>query len=225
MYTYLIINISIILIPLILSFDKKVAFYRKFRNYLFSVSIVSTFFILWDFLAVDRGDWSFNPDYITGYKILNLPVEEILFFITVPYSCIFIYETLLSYFEQKHFNLNKYLLLIPITLFLLTGTLFINQPYTATVILVCSVIFIVQAALNPDFLRSNLFWAAIGISFIPFLIFNYLLTSLPVVKYNPEAIWNLRFTTIPLEDFFYSFAMIYLYISLYQFSKKFIKPL
>lgn len=223
MYTYLLINISIISLPLILSFDKKVSFYRKFLNYLFSVSIVSTFFILWDIIAVERGDWSFNPEYLTGISILNLPVEEILFFITVPYGCIFIYETLLSYFKEKHFELNKYFLIAPAVLFFVVGILFINQAYTATVLFVCSAILIVPVLLNYKLIRSNLFWIAIIVSYLPFFIFNYMLTSLPVVKYNPYAIWEIRLTTIPIEDFLYSFSMVYLWIVFYEYSKKFIK--
>jgi lycopene cyclase domain-containing protein len=49
---------------------------------------------------------------------------------------------------------------------------------------------------------------------------NYLLTSLPVVEYNPEAITGIRISTIPLEDFFYSFAMITSWLVVYELLKK-----
>jgi hypothetical protein len=61
---------------------------------------------------------------------------------------------------------------------------------------------------------------------IPFIIFNYLLTSIPIVSYNANAIWgadglwNGRFFTIPLEDFFYNFSMLSFYLLVYQVFKK-----
>jgi len=56
-------------------------------------------------------------------------------------------------------------------------------------------------------------------SFIPFLIVNYALTSLPVVLYNPASVWGFRILTIPIEDFFYSFSMISFYIIVYTASE------
>jgi hypothetical protein len=46
------------------------------------------------------------------------------------------------------------------------------------------------------------------ITFVPFLLFNGLLTALPVVLYNPKEIWGVRAYTIPIEDFFYSFSLL-----------------
>jgi len=63
------------------------------------------------------------------------------------------------------------------------------------------------------------YWLYIIISFIPFMIFNYLLTSLIVVYYNPKAIWGIRVTTIPLEDFFYNFSMLSFYLMAYVYFK------
>ena len=50
---------------------------------------------------------------------------------------------------------------------------------------------------------------------VPFVVFNYLLTSTVIVHYSPEAIWGVRVTTIPLEDFFYNFSMLSFYLAAY----------
>src|ERR1017187_1219286 len=84
--------------PLTLSFDKKVAFYKKWK-YLFPAMIIpALFYIAWDIFFTSEGVWYFNEKYITGIKIVNLPLEEVLFFLMVPYCCVFIYECIRCYF-------------------------------------------------------------------------------------------------------------------------------
>ncbi len=55
------------------------------------------------------------------------------------------------------------------------------------------------------------------------LIFNYYLTSRPVVFYNTEVNLNLRILTIPIEDFFYSFSLISIVVMSYEFFTKRLK--
>ena len=107
MSTYLLINILIIFFPLILSFDKNLKFYKKVPYVLQSIAFISTAYIVWDVIATERGDWAFSPEHLIGFYILGLPLEEILFFITVPYACIFIFETVSFYVKEKKLNFNK----------------------------------------------------------------------------------------------------------------------
>jgi lycopene cyclase domain-containing protein len=83
----------------------------------------------------------------------------------------------------------------------------------------CGFYFIASLVFYPEILKMRNYWLYIIISFVPFMIFNYLLTSLIVVYYNPDAIWGIRITTIPLEDFFYNFAMLSFYLMLYLYFK------
>ena len=101
MSEYLLINLLIILFPLFLSFEKKIRYYKKLPAVFASIFVVGVVYVLWDATATYRGDWSFNPQFINGIKILFLPFEEILFFITVPYSAIFLYETAILYLPEK----------------------------------------------------------------------------------------------------------------------------
>lgn len=220
MSTYLIINILIIAVPLILSFDKNLKYYRKIPHLLFSISIVSTAYIIWDVIATARGDWAFNPEHLIGVKIFGLPIEEILFFITVPYSCIFIYETVRFYIKEKHLTINKNVFLITAFFLILFGIIFNHQHYTLTVSIFTGMFFILAVYLNNKLLESFHFWLTMLISFIPFLLVNYFLTSIPVVTYNDLAFFGERFITIPLEDFLYSFSMIANWILFYEISSK-----
>ncbi len=57
----------------------------------------------------------------------------------------------------------------------------------------------------------------IGFMVIGFLVCNGILTALPVVTYNPNQMLDIRFFTIPVEDFIYGFALITSTISIYEF--------
>lgn len=220
MSTYLLINIAIIFFPLILSFDKNLKFYKKVPYVLQSVAFISTAYIVWDVIATKRGDWAFNPEHLIGINILGLPIEEILFFITVPYSCIFIYETVSFYIKEKKLNFNGKLFLIPAILIIILGIIFYDQNYTFTVLIFVGAFFIGAILFNESLLGSRNFWITMLISFLPFLIVNYFLTSIPVVTYNDTAFSGKRFITIPYEDFLYSFSMISLWILFYVLAKE-----
>ncbi|MBN1861418.1 MAG: lycopene cyclase domain-containing protein [Candidatus Thermoplasmatota archaeon] len=223
---YLILDILIILFPLLLSFKWKFAFYRYFKALFPAIAIVGAGYIIWDAIVTSRGDWWFNYEYLSGITIIGLPLEEILFFIVVPYSCIFIYENLAYFVPDKKIRFNKFFYVVLIVLFVISGLAFYHQDYTILALMSCAFFLLVALWRFPDILQSRNYWLYIGISMIPFIIFNYLLTSIPIVLYNPAAIWggdglwNGRFFTIPLEDFFYNYSMLSFYLMVYVFFKK-----
>lgn len=219
MSTYLLINILIISFPLFLSFDQNLKYYKKVPNVLQSILFISTAYIIWDVIATKRGDWAFNPKHLLGLYFFNLPLEEILFFITVPYSCIFIYETVSFYIKEKRFTLNTKYFLIPALLLAALGIIFYKQNYTFTVSIFSAAFFIGALIFNDRLLLSRNFWITMIISFLPFLLVNYFLTSIPVVTYNDTSFSGKRFLTIPYEDFLYSFSMISLWILFYELAK------
>jgi len=220
---YLIIDILIIAFPLIFSFKWKFKYYKFFKPLAASILIVGISYIVWDAIVTARGDWSFNYDYLSGIKIVGLPLEEILFFIVVPFACIFIYENLVFFIKDKKIPFNKWFYLSIAGIFIIVGLIFRNQDYTILSMFSCALFFILAPTLSPDMLKSRNYWFYVILSFIPFIIFNYLLTSLIVVFYNPNAIWgghgtwNGRFFTIPFEDFFYNFAMLSFYLMVYLY--------
>ena len=180
--------------------------------------IISTLFIVWDALAAARGDWAFNHKYIIGFSLLGLPIEEILFFITVPYSCIFLYETFRTYFKEKSVYYSQNLYGILAVLSFATAIIFRDKAYTATIFIMTGTLFTTARFCFRSIFSSSLYWLYIIICTLLFAVFNHFLTSLPVVTYSPQAITGLRAGTIPIEDFFYNFSLLSFYLIIYLFA-------
>jgi len=226
---YLTLDILILIFPLLFSFKWVFPYYKNYKPLFASILIVGGVYILWDILVTARGDWWFNHEYLVdfGFTIGGIPLEEALFFVVVPYSCIFIYENLQYFFKEKEVFFEKWIYYLLSVLLVVGAIIFYHQEYTVLALLSVSFFFVIAATWFPGLLKSRNYWLYILISFIAFIIFNYLLTSIPVVLYNPEAIWGGtvnqvwygRFITIPFEDFFYNFSMLSFYLLVYRFFK------
>jgi lycopene cyclase domain-containing protein len=221
--TYLVLNLCIIAVPLWYTPDKRTAYYLRLPALGFSIAVVSTCYLLWDILVTARGEWSFNGKYLTGVQILNIPLEEVLFFITVPYSCLFIYEVVLYATKSSKFRLPASVIIAMILALLALSLAFYPQGYTSKALVSCGFFLMIAPLLDRPLLESKQYWIWLAICYMPFLIINTVLTALPVVEYNNEAIWGLRIGTIPLEDFFYNYAMLSFYLLFYRIGKKFIQ--
>lgn len=227
---YLLLDALILLFPFLLSFTWKFRYYKFYKPLFASIVIVGGVYILWDIIVTARGDWWFNHEYLVdvGFTLGGIPIEEALFFVVVPYSCIFIYENLQYFFNDKKIRFNTWIYYGMAVILFIVGAMFYHQDYTILALFSVGAFFIIAATWFPKILESRNYWIYILISFVAFLIFNYLLTSIPIVLYNPNAIWGGtvdqiwygRFITIPFEDFFYNFSMLSFYLMLYIYFKE-----
>lgn len=218
-YTYLLLNFLTILFPLLLSFDKKVAFYKQWKYIFPSLFLTGILYLGWDYLFTINQVWSFNPNYIIGIYFYGLPLEEILFFITVPFACIFIYQCLLAYIKTDYLAkvasyINYVLLLFSLVLLFI----YVDRLYSlinfATLFLV-----ILYVQFKPKFVPMGRFYLAYLVTLIPFYIINGLLTSIPVVSYNNLENMGFRVGSIPFEDHFYSMSLFLINMLFYQYFK------
>ncbi len=225
-FTYLALNLGTLFIPFIASFYKPKAFYKSWK-YFFSANIlVAIPFVLWDIQFTKMGVWGFNSDYFLGTQILNLPFEEVMFFVCIPYACTFTYFALeyllpeIKYHKYQQFF--KYLFLAISVSFILFG---FQQVYTITIGIVALIMILYSIWHEIDFTHIFLTYFLVTPFF---LIVNGILTGSfikePVVWYNNTENFGLRVGTIPIEDFLYSFVLISLNILLMngiqQLSKK-----
>ena len=101
MYTYLILDFVTIAIPLAFSFESRVRYYRKWKYVVAASFLAGVPFLLWDEFFAAAGVWGFNPAYLLGIYVGHLPLEEILFFLFIPFSCVFIYEVLGAFLSDR----------------------------------------------------------------------------------------------------------------------------
>ena len=98
---YLIVLAVSFIAPFILSFSKKMDFYKYPLRLILAIGIPFVLFIIWDIIVTARGHWSFNPNYTIGLRIYNLPVEEVLFFLIIPFCGLFTWESVKYFTRQK----------------------------------------------------------------------------------------------------------------------------
>ena len=214
---YLLLNILILAGPLALSFDKRVRFYSYWPKLFPSIGIVMMLFIVWDGLVTDR-HWFFNTSYTLPVRLFNLPIGEWLFFITVPYSCIFTWEVLAAYFSNQKFQFSLITQSIFSLVIMLTGSVILisGKEYTGIVLIVFGFIFLLDILLKTRLFHQSRTYYFSAILFLMMFIFNGYLTSRPIVLYHKQYQLNFRIITIPIEDFFYGFALVFLVLIIYE---------
>jgi len=218
-YTYLLINFLSVLFPFILSFDKRVAFHKSWKFVWPGILITGALFLFWDVIFTIDNVWSFNPKYIVGISILGLPLEEVLFFLTVPFACTFIYACLNHYLKRQiDIRLTRIISNIIIIFSIVILTFYHHRIYTrVSFTLVAFLLILLQFILKVRWL--NRFYVAFLVSLLPFYIINGILTSLPVVIYNNAQNMGFRIGAIPFEDHFYLMALLLMNIGLFEYFK------
>jgi lycopene cyclase domain-containing protein len=213
-WTYLLVDFFTVIVPFLFSFHPKIRFDRYFKPYLIANLASASIFLIWDALFTKAGVWGFNEKYITGLHFYNLPIEEVLFFFCIPFSCLFTYHCFSILFRIKwKENVTNYVLISLIIFLLLTGALNADRAYTSmTFISTALVLILLRFAFKVSWFDRLL--TTYLVLLIPFFIVNGILTGTglnePVVWYNNQENLGLRLLTIPFEDIFYGFELIVL---------------
>jgi len=222
MYTYLLLNVLTISLPLIFSFHKRLNYYKSWNTFFPAVIITATIFITWDIYFTDIGVWGFNSDYLTGINIGNLPIEEWLFFFCIPYAIVFTYASVKKLVRSEILLTDAKYISIGLALILLFIAIYnVDKIYTFITFFSTALFLIVQTFLfKPEYMGK--FYLSYLIIFLgPFLLVNGILTGSfikePVVWYNNNENLGIRIFTIPVEDFVYGFLLYLMNVTLYEY--------
>lgn len=220
-YTYLIVDLASIAIPLAFSFHPRLKFYLRWKEFFPAALAIGAAFIAWDVFFTSIGVWGFNPKYLTGVYFFNLPMEEWLFFICIPYACLFTYHCLNILIQKDFFKkIGNPIFMALAAVLIVLGILFFDRLYTRTTFLLAAGLILVHLIFIRESYLGRFLFAYI-VTLIPFFIVNGILTgswiSEEVVWYNSNEIIGVRLGTIPVEDSMYGMLLLLAITSLYEY--------
>ena len=221
-YTYSLILFFTVIICFVASFDRRLRFDREFIPFLKASALVAIFFIVWDIWFTSRGVWWFDTRYTIGVMIAGLPLEEWLFFIFIPFSCIFTYFCINKFFRLEQLSaFNNILVFVSVIVCAVVALRYADRIYTVvTAVVTILTLLIFHFVLRVQWItQASLVFTLLMLGFLPV---NGILTGTglesPIVNYNPADFMGIRILTIPIEDAVYGYSQFLLVL---YFFKKF----
>ncbi|WP_298550671.1 lycopene cyclase domain-containing protein [uncultured Algibacter sp.] len=213
-HLYLLLNLGSLVVPFIFSFHPKLKFYKLWKPLFIGIVISMSIFIPWDIIFTKQGVWGFNDDYFLGIKLFSLPIEEWLFFICIPYACVFTHYALLYYFPSLTLSKSttKTISYVFVLLLIILSVYNYNKWYSLINFSLAAILIIFVINYSIELLGN--FYLTFIVMLVPFFIVNGTLTGSfienEVVWYNNLENLNIRLFTIPIEDTVYAFSLILL---------------
>lgn len=223
-YTYILIDFFTVVVCFAFSFHPKIRFDKHFLAFLKASVLVAVPFIIWDALFTKFGIWWFNTDYTLGLTIFGLPIEEGLFFICIPFACVFTFFCLDKFFKLDWANaFNNTIVFVSVIVCILSALLFHDKMYTfVTAVAATLVLVYLHFIANVEWIgKASLVYLILMLGFFPV---NGILTGsgLPsaVVNYNPNEFLGIRMFTIPIEDAVYGYSQFLLVLYFFKMFQK-----
>jgi lycopene cyclase domain-containing protein len=219
-YYYLGLMLFTLSYPLAQSFEHRLRYYKQWYALFPAILSMCLVFIAWDHWFTEMGVWGFNDRYIIGIYLLNLPLEEWLFFFLVPFACIFIYEVMNYYVKKDIFRPIALPLLYFLMVFcLIIGLSNLDKWYTGVSFIFAGMVLSIHLIIFSDRYFGRFFLAYLVI-LIPFMLINGVLTGSwidePIVWYNNEENLSIRIGTVPIEDSVYNLGMLLMVHTIYE---------
>jgi lycopene cyclase domain-containing protein len=219
MSLYLWLDLLSISVPFLVSFHPRIRLYRQWKALFLALIITLVPFIVWDVYFTIQGYWGFNDAYLSGLYLFHLPLEEWLFFICIPYACVFTHVSILEINPDLSLSekVSKLITFVLFAIFVLVLVFNIDKAYTSVDMIFGIITLALVSKFNPKLLQS--FYLTFLFMLIPFFIVNGILTGTGIegniVWYNDAENLGIRLGTIPVEDTAYAFSLILLNLWLF----------
>ncbi len=216
-FEYLLFNLTVVLGPVASQFSRQIKSVSRWRLKLRVSVIVMIPYVIWDAL-VAGSHWQFNTAYTLDFRFFSLPIEEWLFFITVPFGCLLVWETLpqvdrwLARLRSLRHIRNVLYAALPVGIWVFST----GKQYTGLVLCCFGFVGLMDMLLRTDLLLRPKTYLYLAIVAGLILVFNGYLTARPVVMYGEVYQMGYRIWTIPIEDFGYGFTMMLFNTMLYE---------
>jgi lycopene cyclase domain-containing protein len=218
-YTYLLVNLGLLLFSGLVFSNRQINFAGQSKFIILAVLInVFAFSVPTEFLTQLKVI-VFNPPYLSGMTLWELPIEELLLSLLLPLSGIAIY--LFLNMRYKDNSLEKYsLALSNMMLGVCIAMLYFGHQklytlFTFSILLV----FLLYIEYVNKIRFMYKFYRAFLVSLLLFYTVYGILTSIPVIQYTTEETLNFNFSHIPFESHFYYMSMLLLSVYLYELFK------
>lgn len=218
-YIYFLIDLGLLLFTGLLFSLKTSAFAKNSKFIVLAVLInVFVFSVPTEFLTQLKVI-VFNPPYLTGLTLWELPIEELLLSMLLPGAGLAVYFFLNTRYPAN--GLEKYSLAVSnILLGVCIAMLYFGHQKLFTVFtfaLLMAFLVYIEYVSKIRFMYK--FYRAYLASLIVFYIVYGMLTSIPVVQYNIAETLNFNLFHIPFESHFYFMDMLLLSVYLFEVFK------
>lgn len=213
---YLIFNLFVLSGPLAFSYLRWSNFRSARKKAILAACLVAVPYIAWD-IAVTGSHWHFNRPYTLNARFLGLPAGEWLFFVSVPFACLFSWETLFFQRDEKAVPLLSLVRWCWVALLVVGMWVYVQGlGYTGLMLIALGLAALVDIFSRTEVLLRPRTYAFLGFVCLMTLIFNGYLTARPVVLYEASQQIGFRVWTIPIEDFGYGISLMLFNVVLYQ---------
>lgn len=216
-FTYLLLALGILVIPMVLLFVKKTSFNQTIKFAIPAVLITGLAFSVFATILVVAGVWSFHPAYLTGVSLWKIPVEEFLFSVAISLAGIGVYVSLNAFFpnnalDKFSLSFSNLLMGICVAMLIFTYTKWYSAiSFGALFVLIFYIEYLNKLRFMYKFYRG--FLAALVLFYIAYGI----ISTLPVISYRDVI--NLRLGAIPFESHFYFMGMLLMSVYLFELFK------
>lgn len=220
-FYYILLLAGMLAIPTIGELRKPSGFLGNLKYLIPAILFSGAIYIIWDIRFEEQAIWRFNFDFLLGPTILNLPIEEWIYFLALPILGVYIYELL----NNRFFSFEKPNLFLSISLVLFIS-LGIATYVSKTRLYPFFTFFLITIYLGYTIFRNRFkkhytkFYLTYIVLLVPYVILYGILTSLPVIEYNPAHIIGTRIYSIPIENFASLFLLLLMNITIYEYLKE-----
>jgi lycopene cyclase domain-containing protein len=219
-YWYVLILLAIAVITMFLFVKKTIVFFTEFKYMLPAIFFSGAIFILFNHRLQETGIISFNPAFLSGKFLFNLPVEEWFFLLIISLFSFSVYILITELFP----NFERPNLFLVISVVLLLGFGFGTWHFRQKLI-PFFIFFLLSIYLGYTIFRNRFkmhltkFYISYAIAVIPYFLVRGLLFSLPVIFYNKDYTTGIRIFNAPVEEFGYFFLLMLINITIFEYLK------
>jgi lycopene cyclase domain-containing protein len=219
-YWYTLIILVMSVITMFLFVKKTIVFFTELKYMLPAILFSGAIFILFNHRLLETGIISFNPGFLAGKYVFNLPVEELLFLLVISLFSFSVYILITVLFP----NFEKPNLFLVVSVILLLGFGF-GAWYSRQKLIPFFIFFLITIYLGYTIFRNRFkmhltkFYVSYAIAVIPYFLIKGLLYSLPVILYNSDYTLGIRLLHTPVEEFGYFFLLMLINITIFEYLK------